>query len=413
MSPPTAPTSSADFEDQVAAALHRRADPVTADDGARAAIDRRIAHRTRIRRARRVGVAAIAAVVLLAGALALAQRGHHDASVVTVPDPTLPDTTERAAVQLPQLGLPASLEGTHIYDYSPGRSVGIALSATATHAEERPAGVSGPPGFPVGSARVRVTVTDLSPEQVLELNGPQDAVATGTMNGLAVLSRSIDPLFGGSRLGEALWAPAPGVVAALDLAVPSGVVDAGAKAVALAGQLVELDDVAWQSLLNPDSSSEWLGLSGSVGRGEIVSFDPGGGSGLLVQVLDVPGRPVGTYRLSGGPLGGDDADMADTPDVLDHVAVRGTVGLVFSYPRYATTTFPYSESLVWVEGGTRYTLDFTNDSTDVAAAALADQLKVLTSDEWHDLLFPTTLRTDLVPMTDLAATIGTTTTTGG
>jgi len=195
--------------------------------------------------------------------------------------------------------------------------------------------------------------------------------------------------------------------------VPSGVVDAGAKAVALAGQLVELDDVAWQSLLNPDSSSEWLGLSGSVGRGEIVSFDPGGGSGLLVQVLDVPGRPVGTYRLSGGPLGGDDADMADTPDVLDHVAVRGTVGLVFSYPRYATTTFPYSESLVWVEGGTRYTLDFTNDSTDVAAAALADQLKVLTSDEWHDLLFPTTLRTDLVPMTDLAATIGTTTTTGG
>ena len=67
MSTPTAPPA---FEDQVAAALHRRAAPVTADDGARAAIDRRIAHRIRVRRARRAGVAARVAVVLLAGALA-------------------------------------------------------------------------------------------------------------------------------------------------------------------------------------------------------------------------------------------------------------------------------------------------------------------------------------------------------
>ena len=405
MSAPTpAPT---DFEDQVAAALRRRAAPITAEAGARDAIDHRIAQRTRARRARRAGLAAVVAIVLLAGALALAQRGHDDARVVTVPDPS-----GTPAADLPQLGLPADLGRTRVYTYSPGRAVGIVV--TPKGADQNPV-LPGPPGIAVGSATIRVTVTDLSPAQVIGLNGPQDAVTLGSMNNLPILSRRIDPLFGGSVLGEAVWSPGPGVVAGLDVALAPDVADAGAKAVDLAGRLVELDDRAWLSLLDGDPTTRWLGLSGQAGGGEIAELDPVGGSrgprGLLRQVLDVPGRPPGTYRLTGGPLGGEDPALSETSDVLDHVAVRGTTGQVSSYPRYAATTIPYVESLVWVEDGTRYTLDFTSNSTDVGAAEVADRLGVLSPDQWHEMLFPAILRTDLVPMTDLAASA--TTTTGG
>ena len=133
----TTPTPT-DFEDQLTRALRHRAAPVTADDGARVAIDRRIAQRTRARRTRRVGLAAVAVIVLLAGAFAVSQRGHDDASVVTGPG--------TPAVHLPQLGLPPEL-GTRPESSttSPG-PVGVEVGAARRSSRPRPARASRPAG---------------------------------------------------------------------------------------------------------------------------------------------------------------------------------------------------------------------------------------------------------------------------
>jgi len=119
----------------------------------------------------------------------------------------------------------------------------------------------------------------------------------------------------------------------------------------------------------------------------------------VVQRFDAPGSPPGTFQLTS--QAGVALDLHRAVSSAESVDVRGTSGLVGEAPDYVNTDFHYSRSLVWADGGTLFRLDFTDVATDEQAVAFADGLSVLTTDERQALLFPTSLRTDLVPMRQL------------
>jgi hypothetical protein len=389
----SAPTPTS-FEDQVATALHQRAAAVTAPADARAAIDRRLGQRARTRRLRRVGVAAAVVVVLIAGALAVVQRGHDDASVVTGPgDPV---------VQFPHLVAPPP-STVQVVGYSPGREIDLAF-LPAGPALSPPASVEPSDGgsaacepcttAQVDSATLRMTVSEASFDEVgrsLGATAPGTPLQLGPHPAVYVPNR-----VGGDFAGTLVWNPAPGVIAQLSTVIAGPVEPevAARTTLLLAGGLVEVDQATWEQLIDPTPTAPRLGLPGDGGHGEILSYSPTGGR--TVQILDVAGFPPASMQLT-ARSGGDEATL-DAVDDPDHVDVRGTSGLLQDTSPLGVGALGFGRSLTWVEDGSTYELAFTDAISSRDAVKVANRFTVLTPAEWHALLFPTTLRTDLVPM---------------
>jgi hypothetical protein len=238
-----------------------------------------------------------------------------------------------------------------------------------------------------------MTVTDASIDEVgrsIGWVGPGQPSSVG-----ALPAEYFSGLPGTDSAGSLVWQPVPGVVAELNVVVASstGSVPPEVLAQLVAVGLVEVDEATWEHLIDPEPDAPRLGLTGRSGVGEISGY---GFGGSVAQVLDTPGFAPGTFQLtaSGSP-GPDTFDAVDDPD---HVDVRGTSGLLGDAPAYMANAYGSTRSLSWVEDGSLYRLDFPDAITPDHAVKVADRLTTLMPGEWHALLFPTTLRTDLVPM---------------
>jgi hypothetical protein len=396
--PPTA------FEDQVAAALHRRAAPVTVDADARATIDRRIAQRARTRRVRCLGAAAVVVVALLAGAIALLPRGHDDAGVVT--GPGVP------AVHIPRLGLPSPGEGrgSAVTSYVPGRSAGIGLYPKLVAPRD---GEDVSVANPALGAGFTLDVTAVSPAEFVEQFGPDATVTACHVNEHPAQCVSPPAAEPNSR-GLVVWQPADGVLAKLSVAPGSEPETAGDRAAAVASQLIEMDDADWWTRAGAPAPLIGLGLPDSGGHAELNFYGPSDQGGSSGQVFDVPGWAPGTFQLftsaTAKPQTSLPTEFAGVE--VEDVTVRGTPGVVTTIPRPLpfASPFVYTRSLIWVEGGLGYRLDFPDGTSTADAIAFAARLSTLSEDGWHDLLYPETVRPDLVPMPDLLAPVSPATT---
>jgi hypothetical protein len=386
------------FADQVTAALRQRGAEIDARPGGRAAIDRRIGRRARDRRVRRLGIAAAVLVMVIVGALTLLRSGSDDTNVVTVPG--VP------AVHIPQLGLPPGAGTNRIFAYSPGRYVFLAI---VTDDATYPAGGVGAGSSKDRGGDLRIMVTDVPLDEMRSSLGPDVGPAEpSSVNGHPAEIFGPDPS-GPALSGTVVWQVAPHVEAMLTLNGSASSTFTGPAAAHVAAGLVELDDAAWSALLDPPPVTTWLGLTGRAGRGEIAEYSPGVAGGKnLRQALDTPGWDRGTFLLSEeaieGPIdlwqtpGSVDGDT-QAPDAAggDQVPVRGTVGRIRAVEGLAQKT-PYTDSLLWTENGVLYELDFTAAASPADAVEVAGRLRPLSATEWQALLFPSTLRTDLVPM---------------
>ncbi len=400
----TAPTP-ADFEDQVAAALRRRATVVTADTDARASIDRRIAQRARTRRVRRVGITAVVVVALLAGAVAFAERGHDDASVVT--GPGVP------AVHIPQLGLPTELGATGVIFYSPGRRAEVGLYPKLT---------GGAAGLltrnPAFSAQFVLYVSDLTPTDYVH-----DVLAVGT-DGMVescdvggAPAECVSPTqAGSSSRGLVVWQAAPRVLGRLSVTASTEPESSGSRAALVAGELVEMDDDSWWTMSGEAPSVAGLTWTSPDGHAELAVYGPSDSGGYSVQVFEVAGWAPGTFQLIGSAGAQPATSLPDqfAGTKLEDVTVRGVPGVVTTVPQEVDLgpPFAYTRSLLWVEGGLSYRLDFTDAASPADAVAFAARLGPLTEARWHDLLYPETIRTDLVPIRSLSAVSSPPTTDG-
>jgi len=414
MTTPDHPDADPRFETQVAGALRQRGAEVDVAGDGRAAIDRRIGQRKRHRRARRVGVAAVVLLIALAGTLTVLRRGHDDSRVVTVPG--VP------AVHIPQLGLPSGSGTNRIENYSPGRQL--------TEYLQPPAGSSDP-----GGAQLTLTVTEASLSDVAHESGHWTGAEPITLNGQPAVSYPAIP--GGPQMtASVVWHADDHVVAELVVLNPDQSGQPPHLADQLAAGLVELDDQAWAGLLEPQGVNRRnvaLAVLGNDGHTEISYYAPtdaSGGGGGLGEVLDVPGYAPGTFTLvtffvritpstpSSEPPGLVGTTPATSGGGPDSMIVRGSSAVVLAPPADVEVPDDFQSQLIWNEDGMQYRLEFKHAVSPQDAAKVADRLSRPSMADWQALLFPSTLRTDLVPMptvrpTGDAGDAGTTGTTGG
>jgi hypothetical protein len=358
------------------------------------------------RRGLRVALGATAVVALIvAGALLYLAAGGNDSPREAPP--------EVATVAIPQLGLPpGSTAGTmQISSYSPGRSVQLVILTTTPNTAEGDSLGTQSPG-----ADLRMTVTDASLSDVAHRYGFTNAEQATSVGIHAALSYPAFPptapypavpfpalpypplRIGPDPTATVAWQPAPHVVAELTMGDLNGTEAARRAATLLASTLVELDDATWWNLLNPSPAASWSGLAAPDGVGELAVLNTGS---QAVQVLDTPKWAPGTFMLT-TTLGDPNPDNFNGtgPEDLD---VRGTRGVITDTPSYLRSAHgpSYTRRLSWVQDRALYSLDFTAAASPADAVKVADRLSILTDAQWHALLFPAMLRTDLVPLPEI------------
>ena len=187
-----------------------------------------------------------------------------------------------------------------------------------------------------------MTVTDASIDDIGRSIG---AVGPGQPSSVGSLPAMYFPNPTGSTSpGTLVWQPAPGVIAELSVVVASstGQVPPEVLAQLVAVGLVEVDDAAWQQLIDPAPSAPRIGLVGGAGHGEIGSYVPAGDASG--GTADAGARHA---RLRSRRVPADGLDFAGTrtpsmrSDDPDHVDVRGTAGLMGDTPGYLSKVYGY------------------------------------------------------------------------
>ena len=271
-------------------------------------------------------------------------------------------------------------------------------------------------------------------------HGSQDDARVVTVPGVPAVhlpQLGLAPADGTNRIGGwspgrsavVIRSPAPHVIAELEILRPDGADIPFSLPATMAGSLVALDDATWWGLLNPFGTPRdgVLALVGSGGHSEISSYqaaDASGGGGSNVQVLDVPGYAPGTFELTthffvptpgpAGPTKESGTVPGTTPDTegADSIEVRGTRAEVLALPPDLEVPDGFQSWVAWNQNGVPYRLSFDHTISPQDAARVAERLSAPTEDEWHAMLFPSTLRIDLVPMPNPQPSDGTDTTGG-
>jgi hypothetical protein len=373
-------------ERRLGSALAQRADavaiPTTADG--RAAIDGRVRLRARRRRSRRV-IASIAVVALLVAGFAWSRHGGEaNDKVAVVPG--------QPAVPLPKVGLTGRGEGWELAGYSPDRWELLYLRSSADR---------------------RDGLLDLviAPDASAGVNLP---TAPGTIEIARVrgVSAVVVAIPSSSHGAAVIWEIAPGVKALLrtdDVAATPGLplrttLDraTAARLLAVANRIGPVPDSAWwRAVSHFGSTSGGFDiavppvLTGQHGHTEIGLIQPGA---FEPEWFDAPGFTPGSLfaEVKGG--GGPGTIPKSVPGPARIVEVRGTRGIWLP----ASSLDPHPR-LEWTERGLFVTLVSSaapasgQGSADRLVAA-ADAMSVPTAAEWHALLSPATVRTDLVPM---------------
>ena len=167
-----------------------------------------------------------------------------------------------------------------------------------------------------------------------------------------------------------------------------------ARLLAVANRIVPVSDEAWANALRYGRDSAATGfhpitplvLAAPHGSTEINVYEPGF---FALESLDVPGFAPGTFSLtyqSAGPA-------ALNLKGLATVRILGKKG---AFVEDVAGQSPHQ--LSWAEPGVLVTLSYPDGPTHGQAIAVANSLTVVTPARWQALLFPVTLRTDLVPV---------------
>jgi hypothetical protein len=157
-------------------------------------------------------------------------------------------------------------------------------------------------------------------------------------------------------------------------------------------------------------------LPGGEGHSELNFYGPSDEGGSSGQLFDSPGWAPGTFQLftsvTSQPQTEDPTQFAGIK--LQDVTVRGEPGVVTTaaHPFPSGSTIEFTRSVIWVEAGIGYRLDFTDGASIQDAISFAGGLSTLTEAGWQHLLHPATIRPDLVPMPDVLTPVSPTTTTG-
>jgi len=170
-----------------------------------------------------------------------------------------------------------------------------------------------------------------------------------------------------------------------------------------------VDDADWWTRSGTPVPLVGLGLADGDGHAELNFYGPSDEGGSSGQVFDAAGWAPGTFQLftSATPSPQTSLPTQFAGVKLEDVTVRGTAGVVTTdpHPFPFSTSMEYTRSLIWVEGGLGYRLDFADGPSTADAIAFAGRLSLLTEDRWRDLLAPETVRPDLVPMPDVLAPV--------
>ncbi len=180
-----------------------------------------------------------------------------------------------------------------------------------------------------------------------------------------------------------------------------------------------MEEADWWTRSGSPDALVGLGLAATDGHAELALYGPSEEGGSSAQVFDAAGWAPGTFELitsaSAKPSTSLPTQFAGVK--LEDLSVRGVPGIVTTAPEHALqlALSHHTRWLIWVEGGMEYRLDFTDAASTADAVEFAGRLAPMTDEQWHDLLFPATIRPDLVPMPDLATVVpsSTASTTGG
>jgi hypothetical protein len=171
--------------------------------------------------------------------------------------------------------------------------------------------------------------------------------------------------------------------------------EVASRLLALARQISPVSDATWSLELRTGRNQPGKGfkpitplvLGAPHGSTEINVYEPGF---TAIESLDVPGFASGTFSLGRTAAEG---PALRPPAGSGTVGVRGTRG-AFDLDGPGVTP----HQLSWPEHGAVYTLTYADGPTHQQAIAVADALSFPSPAQWHTLLFPATLRTDLVPV---------------
>jgi hypothetical protein len=377
-----------DLERQLGVGLRERAGHavVPTTTVGRSAIEGRIRQRARHRRVRRTAATIVVLLAFVAAGLAWTRKGSTDGTVVSGP--------EVPAVHLPVLSLPQKGAMSELAVYSPGRSVYELFR-------------------PVGATRSQVydLAMAVSASSAVKLPTTPGSTMSVTVRGVpatAFALRSLDPAAG------LTWQVAPGITALLTTGSLSEGVSSGgsttslpltldpalaAKLVALADQLVPMSAQAQQRALEawaaPAGPTVRLTMPTARGDAEMWEVSP---SGELRQVVEDRDLVDGAVELDTGYLGG--GNSYETPPG-QHIRIRGHDAVLSTHDQ-STAFGPFApgryEMVTWVEGKVELALQYRSGVPIAQIEKLALELAPASAARWQQMIFPTTLRTDLVPM---------------
>ena len=347
------------FEQRLAAALTAEAATVDPPADGLDRIQARVTHRRRARRA--TWLAAAAALVVIAGIVAVALRPTDQGSTPYVDTrPTVPaDGPPLLAPVDPALGL-------GVADWQAGGAYNLMIRDNT-------------PG-PAGQAVLPSSAT-------FAVHGGPDDSEPGPWDPIEVAGHAAELRQGPDTRPAIRWAVAPGWVAEVSgFGVGS---DTTGQVEAQMRRIVEkvepVDELLMQRLLDGVLGNGVDGLQyrlGLVGGGQtfvrsVVAVE-------VVSTITVDGRPTNTFQLRS-------SQILSRPFSLPAGERRTIRGQDAVLTAQTDLDGGRHRVLVWIEDGWEHRLFFTDAATLGEATALAGRLTLLDDGQWHDAHFPSTV----------------------